>query len=101
MDPNLWEYKSEIDWYDCFLIILFAIMTSLLSEGFSWVLIYRTAEYKDIKKQIEILTKKIEKKKELLATNMKPKNYEKKLASYEQTNKSLNQKMSKVYIWYL
>ena len=43
---------------DSILIIFIALFTALLSEGFSWLLIYRTEKYKRLQSEIEKQSKK-------------------------------------------
>jgi len=49
---------------DAFLIICIAFFTALLGEGLTWVLVYRSKEYKRLKYSMERNTKKLERKKE-------------------------------------
>ena len=43
---------------DSFLIIFISFFTALLSEGLSWLLIYRTEKYKNLKSEVEKQSKK-------------------------------------------
>ena len=89
------ELANDPDLYSCFVVMSLAIFTSLISEALSWFFIYRTSEYKDLKKEIDTLTRKIEKKKEDLAENRANKVSEKKIQVKEDQLKELNQRMSK------
>ena len=53
-----------IDPADAIFTIGAALFTTLLTEGVSWLLIYRTDEYKRLNSEVRIQTKKIEKMKE-------------------------------------
>ena len=46
---------------DSVLIIFISMFTALLSEGFSWLLIYRTEKYKRLQSEVEKQTKKCNK----------------------------------------
>lgn len=56
--------KNLINPYDCLKIICLSIFTTLFSEFLTWVLVYRTKKYKENKKQIDTINKKIEQTKE-------------------------------------
>lgn len=43
---------------DCLLIIVISFFTVLLSEGFSWILIYRTEKFKRLQAEVEKQSKK-------------------------------------------
>eukprot|EP01094_Clydonella_sp_ATCC50884_P029403 TRINITY_DN9191_c0_g1_i3.p1 TRINITY_DN9191_c0_g1~~TRINITY_DN9191_c0_g1_i3.p1 ORF type:complete len:188 (+),score=63.61 TRINITY_DN9191_c0_g1_i3:98-661(+) len=49
---------------DCLLIVCASLVSALLAEGISWLLIYRTESYQQLKASIERNSKKLEKKKE-------------------------------------
>eukprot|EP01098_Paradermamoeba_levis_P006996 TRINITY_DN2902_c0_g1_i1.p1 TRINITY_DN2902_c0_g1~~TRINITY_DN2902_c0_g1_i1.p1 ORF type:complete len:175 (-),score=52.03 TRINITY_DN2902_c0_g1_i1:46-570(-) len=49
---------------DCLTIAFVSVLSTLVSEGISWVLIYRTDNYKKLKAAIDKSTKKLEKKKD-------------------------------------
>ena len=49
---------------DAILIIVIALCTALLGEGLTYVLVYRSDEYKRLKLSMERKTKKLERKKE-------------------------------------
>ena len=46
------DASPEILIEDAIYIICFAIFTALLSEGVSWLVLYRTPEYKELIKDI-------------------------------------------------
>lgn len=85
------DLKNKIELYDCITIIFLALLTNVFSEFLSWLFIYRTKKYKECKKQIDILNKKIESAKEGLRSKG-----DKKLKQQENTLKSLNAEMTKV-----
>ena len=87
---------NDPDFFSCMVVMLLAIFTSLISEGLSWIFIYRTTEYKDLKKEIDTLTRKIERNKQDIAENRVGKQHEKKMLSKEAKLRDLNQSMSKV-----
>ena len=89
------ELANEPDLYSCFVVMSLAIFTSLISEGLSWLFIYRTTEYKELKKDIDALTRKIEKKKLDAQENKLAKVAEKKIQIKEAKLKDLNQAMGK------
>jgi hypothetical protein len=43
---------------DSLLIIFISVFTALLSEGLSWLLIYRTEKYKKLQSEVEKQSKK-------------------------------------------
>lgn len=56
----------------------------------SWVLIYRTDDYKRLKKTIDGLTKKLEKKKEVVPNHTKQKQTKKKVDQLDEQLKAKN-----------
>jgi len=52
---------------DYLLIIAIAIFTALIGEGLTYVLVYRSDEYKRLKSEVEKKTKKLERKKDNVA----------------------------------
>ena len=92
------EFKlaNEPDLYYCIVVMALALFTSLISEALSWLFIYRTQEYKDLKKEIDALTRKIEKKKMDASENKVGKASEKKIQNKEAKLKDMNQRMSGV-----
>ena len=89
------ELANDPDLYYCVVVMCLAVCTTLISEGLSWVFIYRTQEYKDLKREIDAQTRKIEKKKLELSENRAGKGAEKKVQQREEKLKDLNQRMSK------
>ena len=85
------DLKNRIELYDCITIIFLALLTNIFSEFLSWLFIYRTKKYKECKKQIDLLNKKIDAAKEGLRSKG-----DKKLKQQENTLKSLNGEMTKV-----
>ncbi|KAF7640229.1 Phenylalanine--tRNA ligase beta subunit [Meloidogyne graminicola] len=53
---------EEFMYSDALLIIFIALFTALLGEGLTWLLVYRSEEYKRLKYAMERKTKKLEKK---------------------------------------
>eukprot|EP01090_Pellita_catalonica_P023694 TRINITY_DN9894_c0_g1_i2.p1 TRINITY_DN9894_c0_g1~~TRINITY_DN9894_c0_g1_i2.p1 ORF type:complete len:179 (-),score=25.35 TRINITY_DN9894_c0_g1_i2:274-810(-) len=49
---------------DCVIILLASFTSALLAEGLSWLLVYRTSSYKELKTKIERLQAKLEKLKD-------------------------------------
>jgi len=88
------DIKNQVSLFDSVVIIFLALLTNLFSEFLSWLLIYRKRKYKDCKKQIDILTKKVENAKESLKG--KTKTVDKKIKQQETDLKSLNSEMMKV-----
>jgi len=86
--------KNQINLYDCFIVILLAFLTNVFSELFSWFFLYRTKRYKEAKKKIDSLSKKIEEAKDGLVG--KNKNVEKKIKVKEADLKDNNFEMMKV-----
>ena len=89
------ELANDPDLYYCVVVMCLAIFTTLISEGLSWIFIYRTQEYKDLKKEIDAQTRKIDKKKIELSENRAGKGAEKKVLQREEKLKDLNQRMGK------
>ena len=85
----------DVDLSGTFSIIFMAILTSVLSEGLSWLLIYRTESYQIIKKQADKLQKKIEKVKGKIKEGIS-KSTDKKLQTNETLLKNTQQDMTKV-----
>eukprot|EP00004_Rigifila_ramosa_P016396 TRINITY_DN3891_c0_g1_i1.p1 TRINITY_DN3891_c0_g1~~TRINITY_DN3891_c0_g1_i1.p1 ORF type:complete len:199 (+),score=74.32 TRINITY_DN3891_c0_g1_i1:57-599(+) len=71
------------------MIIAASVGAGLLSEALSWVLIYRTAEYTRLKDNIDRLQKKLDQKKEAVATLEKAKSKDKKIEHYENELKTM------------
>ncbi len=88
------DFKNKINPYDTLLILSLALMTNIFSEFLSWMFIYRTKKYKETKKQIDILNKKIETAKDALGG--KTKQMDKKVKQQEADLKGLNAEMMKV-----
>ncbi|VDL86096.1 unnamed protein product [Nippostrongylus brasiliensis] len=49
---------------DCLLIIVIALCTALAGEGLTYLLVYRSEQYKRLKSEMERKTKRLEKKKQ-------------------------------------
>ncbi|KAF2358982.1 Integral membrane protein EMC3/TMCO1-like [Trinorchestia longiramus] len=52
-------------WADTLFIVLISVCAALFGEGLTWLLVYRTEQYKRLKADVERQCKKIEKKKEV------------------------------------
>lgn len=89
------DLKNQVNLYDPIWIFLLALMTNAFSEFLSWMFIYRTKKYTTTKKQIDLLTKRIEDSKE--THKLKDKNFEKKIKLQENELKNLNGEMMKVF----
>ena len=86
--------KNQIDYSDCFIILFLALLTNVFSELLSFLLIYRTKRYKELKKLIDSTTKKVDTSKESLRG--KSKTSDKKLKQLEGDLKTYNMEMVKV-----
>ena len=86
--------KNLVSYGDCITILLLALLTNVFSEFLSWVFIYRTKRYKELKKLIDSLTKKIDAAKELLRG--KTKTADKKIKQQESDLKGYNMEMVRV-----
>lgn len=87
-------YDSEITWSDTLPAILAALFTAALAETLSYFLIYCKPEYIQLKKNIESLSKALEKGKDKFLTASKKKIHDKKMSKDESTLKVLNQQLS-------
>ncbi len=85
--------KNQINFSDCFIVLFLALLTNIFSEFISFLLIYRTKRYKELKKLIDSTTKKVESTKELLVGKSKN---DKKLKQLEADLKNYNMEMVKV-----
>ncbi len=71
-----------------------AIFTNLFAEFLTWMFIYRTKDYKENKKQMDILNKKLEINKESIKG--KNKQLDKKIKQQEKELKNLGYEMMKI-----
>ena len=83
-------YGSDISFFDALPIVIAAIFTAAFSEGLSWLLIYRTESYKELKKTIELQSKKVDRFKDQNVVISRQKKQEKKIVRNEQSLRSLN-----------
>jgi uncharacterized membrane protein (DUF106 family) len=88
------DAKNQINLIDIIMILFLAFLTNAFSEFLSWLFIYRKRKYKECKKQIDSLNKKIELGKESLQG--KSKQLDKKIKQQEADLKALNMEMMKV-----
>uniref|UniRef100_A0A914WS32 Calcium load-activated calcium channel n=1 Tax=Plectus sambesii TaxID=2011161 RepID=A0A914WS32_9BILA len=77
---------------DCLLIIFIAMGTALLGEGLTYVLVYRSDQYKRLKSEIEKKTKKLEKRKDQVADA--DRNSKRKIEREEERLKATNRDLS-------
>ena len=91
---NSAETKNFIDIADSLKIIALAIFTNLFAEFLTWLFIYRTKQYKENKKQMDIKSKKLEINKE--STKVKNKQLDKKIKQQENEIKLLGYEMMKI-----
>eukprot|EP00897_Mesotaenium_endlicherianum_P004922 jgi/Mesen1/4458/ME000227S03478 len=82
-----------MQYFDGLLIVGISIATAFLCEGISWILIYRTAKYKNILSSLDRNSKKVEilKGKSPLAAK---KSKSKKIDRFESSLKDANQSLS-------
>ena len=97
ISSNTIDIKNQINLSDILVILLIALVTNAFSEFLSWLFIYRKKKYKECKKQIDLLSKKIEFSKESLQG--KSKQLDKKIKQQEADLKVLNMEMMKVKIY--
>jgi uncharacterized membrane protein (DUF106 family) len=88
------DIKNQVNIYDAITIIFLALLTNIFSEAISWLFIYRKKKYRECKKNIELLNKKVEQAKEGLKG--KNKVTDKRLKQSESDLKDLNTEMMKV-----
>uniref|UniRef100_A0A1I7V0Y9 phenylalanine--tRNA ligase n=1 Tax=Caenorhabditis tropicalis TaxID=1561998 RepID=A0A1I7V0Y9_9PELO len=82
---------------DCLLIIAIAFGTALAGRGITWLLVYRSDEYKRLKSEMDKKTKKLERKKKTIgggAESVQDKSAKKKLEREEERLKATNRDMS-------
>lgn len=79
---------------DAYIIIAVSVASALLTEFVNWFFIYRHDSYKSLKKEVEALAKKVEKKKEEVVDFTKQKSKEKRTASLEDQLKHKNRELS-------
>ncbi|OMJ91952.1 hypothetical protein SteCoe_5386 [Stentor coeruleus] len=87
-------YDSDISLIDTLSVMAAAIFTAVLAEGLSWALIYRTEDYKQIKKSVEALSKQLEREKEKVVTASKQKSQEKKISKTDTMLKNTSQQLN-------
>ncbi|MFH4979282.1 hypothetical protein AB6A40_005991 [Gnathostoma spinigerum] len=77
---------------DCVLIIFIATCTALVGEALTYVLVYRSEQYKRLKNEMERKTKKLEKRKETTAEA--DRTAKKKIEREEERLKATNRDLS-------
>ena len=75
--------SSIPNFMDTISVFIVAGLTTGISEGISWFLIYRTKDFQELHKKFKSLTSKIDKQKEELSTNTKSKKFESKISENE------------------
>lgn len=91
--PEVITRKNDITPTDGVKIICLSVLTNLFAELLTWLLVYRTKVYKDNKKEIDDLNKKLDEKKESLKA--KSKQQDKKIKFIESNLKQKNFDMMK------
>lgn len=86
--------KNSIHFTDLIVTIFLALITNCLSEALSFLFIYRKKKYKELSRNIEGQTKKIDQLKESLSTTIKQS--DKKVKKLEGELKGLNFEMMKM-----
>ena len=86
--------KNFIEISDSIKIIVLAIFTNLFAEFLTWMFIYRKKNYKENKRQMDILSKKLEINKESIKS--KSKQLDKKIKQQENELKILGYEMMKI-----
>ena len=81
---------------DTILIVFIALATALFSELLTYLLIYRTDQYKKLTSEVEKNTKKLEKKKEVMTDITKQSGQRKKIERVEERLKNHNRDLSMV-----
>uniref|UniRef100_H2Z1T7 Calcium load-activated calcium channel n=1 Tax=Ciona savignyi TaxID=51511 RepID=H2Z1T7_CIOSA len=81
---------------DSLLIVCISIVTALLAEGLTWLMVYRTEKFKKLKSEVDKQSKKVEKRKELLGDAAASKNQKRRLELEEEKLKSNNRDLSAV-----
>lgn len=77
---------------DALLIVCISFVSAIICEGISWLLIYRTTNYKSLRSTIDRTSKKIETMKTIPASNNKAKS--KKMDRYELSLKESSRDLS-------
>jgi len=81
---------------DTLLILFISVATALLGEGLTWLMVYRTSKYQKLKSEVEKQSKKLEKQKESIGTEISDRNQKKKLERQEEKLKTNNRDLSMV-----
>jgi hypothetical protein len=94
-------------WAPVVVVLGVAVASAFLAEAISWLLIYRTDSYKNLKEKVEILTKKrkqhfcgvclslaVDSEKEKTTTVLKKKIHERKLSALEEQLKEKSKDMA-------
>ncbi|EDV28010.1 Transmembrane and coiled-coil domains protein 1 [Trichoplax sp. H2] len=80
---------------DAITILVISLLTALASEGLTWLLVYRTDQYKKLKASVERQCKRLEKKKESMTTDInKQIGQKKKIEKFEEKLKGDNRDLS-------
>ncbi|KAK2156200.1 hypothetical protein LSH36_219g01009 [Paralvinella palmiformis] len=81
---------------DTLLILFISVATAFLGEGLTWLLVYRTDKYKKLKAEVEKQSKKLEKQKEIIGSEVTDRSHKKKLERQEEKLKSNSRDLSLV-----
>jgi len=84
---------------DCLFVIFASLASALFAEGISWLLIYRTDEYKRLKSTIDKLQNKVDKKKQEAgvvdnSASSSSKIKDKKIGRFEESLQNANRDMA-------
>ncbi|CAK8674243.1 calcium load-activated calcium channel-like [Clavelina lepadiformis] len=81
---------------DSLLIVFISVVTALLAEGLTWLMVYRTEKYQKLKNEVDKQSKKLEKRKEALGESAASKNQKRRLNLEEEKLKNHNRDLSAV-----
>jgi len=79
---------------DCLLIFIASFVSAVLAEGLSWLLVYRTESYQNIREKINRLQTQLARKKDVQTTPSKIKSKNKKIDRYEEALKTANRELT-------
>nr|CAB3267015.1 transmembrane and coiled-coil domain-containing protein 1-like [Phallusia mammillata] len=81
---------------DGLLIVFISVITALLAEGLTWLMVYRTEKFQKLKQEVERQSKKLEKRKEAMGEAAANKNQKRRLNIEEEKLKSNSRDLSAV-----
>jgi len=79
---------------DCVVILVASLGSAVLAEVLSWLLIYRTESYNNLRDKVERLNKKLSKLKDQPVNVDKKKSREKRTSQYEQQLQDVNRDLN-------